>query len=487
MRKSDVSPVGENLRSDSVASLELLALDGLTDLGIIMLDKDGVIRGWNRGAEVIKGYSREEIIGRHLSVLYTMEDRETGKPGRILQYAREKGRYEEEEIRVRKDGSRHWAHVLIVALRDKNGRLLGYADITRNVSGRRRQLVELQNMKYALDQSAIVAITDRSGKILYVNDKFVEISQYSREELVGKTHRMVNSGYHSREYMENIWKTILSGKVWRGEIRNRAKDGSYYWVDTTITPLLDEFGTPVQFIAIRTDITKRKELERQKDDFIGIASHELKTPLTSLKGYVQLLRRRIDGLKDPSAALFISKVENQVDKLNGLVQDLLDVTRIDAGKLSYQKTAFDINALAGEVVDTMQYTTEKHRISLKGESAHQVWGDRDRIGQVLVNFLSNAIKYSPQADSIEVSVSSSDGQAQVCVKDYGVGIAPRDRVKVFDRFYRVSGPKEKTFPGLGLGLYICAEIIKRHRGRIWFDSEIGKGSSFCFSLPVRTS
>lgn len=463
---------------------EHIFLKQTTDLAIIMLDEKGHITSWNKGAQMAKGYIEEEVLGKHYSVLYAKGDIEDRKPEIILQEAKQKGRFEEEGIRVRKDGSQYWAHIVVTSIKDEEDRLLGFANVSRDITAQRRVLTDLKNMKYALDQSSIVAITDRSGMIEYVNDKFIEISKYKREELVGKTHRVINSKYHSKEYMEQIWKTILSGKIWRGEIQNRAKDGSHYWVDTTITPLIDEYGVPTKFIAIRNDITKRKELERQKDDFIGIASHELKTPLTSLKGYVQLLHKRCDKYEDNSVMLFLGKIERQIDKINLLVQDLLDVTKIEAGRLTYYKEEFDINELAREIIDTMQYTTDKHAIVRRGQALHKTYGDRDRIGQVLVNLLSNAIKYSPQSRNIEVNIQSKDKIIEICVRDYGVGIPDESQSHIFDRFYRANGTKEKTFPGLGLGLYICAEIIKRHGGKIWFTSESGKGTSFYFSLPA---
>jgi len=465
------------------APADMYGVGEISHYSFILLDTGGFITAWNRGAQELTGYSRQEAIGKHISFLYPREERETDHASRVLSQAQKTGCYEEDGIRVRKDGSRFWANIVVTPLYGKNHTVSGFVNVSRDITSQRKDVNELKNMKYALDQSSIVAITDRSGMIQYVNDKFLEISKYSRDELIGKTHRVINSKHHPKEYMENIWKTILSGKVWRGEIKNRAKDGSHYWVDTTITPLIDEYGKPKQFIAIRNDITKRKELERQKDDFIGIASHELKTPLTSLKGYLQLMQRQTGKYNDEKANLFMAKMERQIDRLSLLIQDLLDVTRIEAGKLSYQHETFDFNVLLREIVDTMQYTTDKHVIRQEGKAEHPVYGDKDRIGQVLVNLLSNAIKYSPHAEKIDVAVSSNGRNMRVCVKDSGVGIPKENQYRVFDRFYRVAGVKERTYPGLGLGLYISAEIITRHKGKIWFESEPGKGSSFCFTLP----
>lgn len=344
-------------------------------------------------------------------------------------------------------------------------------------------LEELKYLKYALDQSAIVAITDKSGMIEYVNDKFIEISKYSRDELVGKTHRVINSKYHSKEFFRTMWQTILSGQVWRGEIRNRAKDGSYYWVDTTITPVLDESGKPKKFIAIRSDITTRKELEQQKDEFIGIVSHELKTPVTSLKGYVQFLEKRFAQMNDQASSNYMSKMNNQITKLVALIGDLLDVTRSEAGKLQFNLEIFDLNELVAETIESLKLSETNHVLTNQGKSDSLIFGDRDRIGQVLTNLISNAVKYSPEADEVIVNIAQKDHEVQVTVQDFGLGIAVDEQEKIFQRFYQANGNGVR-YPGLGLGLYISAEIIHRHHGKIWVDSSLGEGSTFGFSLSI---
>lgn len=346
-------------------------------------------------------------------------------------------------------------------------------------------LEELKYLKYALDQSAIVAITDKSGMIEYVNDKFVEISKYSREELVGKTHRVINSKHHSKEFFRDMWQTILSGNVWRGEIRNRAKDGSYYWVDSTITPVLDESGKPKKFIAIRSDITKRKELEQQKDEFIGIVSHELKTPVTSLKGYAQFLEKRFVKKEDQASAEYMSKMNTQITKLVSLIGDLLDVTRNESGKLQFNLDVFDLNELVAETLESLKLGDSKHSLIRKGKIKSKIFGDRERIGQVLTNLLTNAVKYSPDADQVFIKLTQSGEAAAVTVQDFGMGIAAEEHEKIFQRFYRANGNGVR-YPGLGLGLYISSEIIRRHNGEIWVESREGEGSTFGFSLPVIT-
>jgi PAS domain S-box-containing protein len=252
-----------------------LLLDGVKDYAIYMLDPEGNVISWNAGAARIKGYLQEEILGKHFSCFYTPEARGAGRPSEELQQSLANGRFEEQALRVRKDGSSFWANVVITPMYDDQGKLRGFSKIARDITERRRAeevmqeslatseaaLKELADQKFALDQHAIVAVTNVQGTITYVNEKFCTISQYSKEELIGQNHRILNSGHHPKEFFHQMYQTIANGQVWRGEIKNRAKDGSIYWVDTTIVPTLATDGKPRQYVAIRADITERKRAE----------------------------------------------------------------------------------------------------------------------------------------------------------------------------------------------------------------------------------
>jgi len=267
------SEPGESLRrpGDDLRESEerfRLLVEGVEDYAIFMLDPAGRIVSWNDGAERIKGYKAEEVIGEHASVFYAEEDVERGLPEEQLRVAAAEGRYEEEGLRVRKDSSRFQADVVITALRDEGGNLRGFSQVTRDITARkeaeealRSSLRQLADLKAALDESAIVAITDERGKITYVNDKFCEISKYYREELLGQDHPVFNSDYVPKELIDELWSTIARGDVWRGEIKNRDRSGSPYWIDITIVPFLDEAGEPGQYFAICNDITRYKEAE----------------------------------------------------------------------------------------------------------------------------------------------------------------------------------------------------------------------------------
>ncbi|MBD2041613.1 PAS domain S-box protein [Microcoleus sp. FACHB-672] len=247
-----------------------LLVQSVKDYAIFRLDPQGYVVTWNEGAERIKGYQAKEIIGEHFSRFYTAEDLAQSRPERILQVTAAEGRFEDKGWRIRKDGSRFWADAIITALRDEAGNLIGFSKVTRDITATKIaeeeikiSLKQLSDIKFALDESVIVARTDHRGIINFVNNKFCEISKFSQEELVGQDHRILNSGYHPKEFFRTLWETISSGKVWEGEIKNRAKDGTYYWVDTTIVPLVDEQGKPFQYLAIRSDITELKRVEEE--------------------------------------------------------------------------------------------------------------------------------------------------------------------------------------------------------------------------------
>lgn len=231
------------------------------------------------------------------------------------------------------------------------------------------------------------------------------------------------------------------------------------------------------------EIEFRKEAERKKDEFISIASHELKTPLTSVKGYVQLLERSINKGDGETVRKHLTKAQGQLEKLNSLIADLLDISKIESGKLKFNKLHFSIDSLLDNVVEVMHQSNPEFRIRQTGKADCEIYGDEMRVEQVVVNFLTNAIKYSPGTDQIDLEVRIEDNQLYLSVKDYGIGMLPEQLDHVFDKFYRVEETSTR-FQGLGIGLYISAEIIKRHGGQIGVKSEYGKGSEFYFTMPL---
>jgi PAS domain S-box-containing protein len=519
----------------------------------------------------------------------------------------------------------------------------------------RRSFADLEVLLQTVSNAALISETNAQGTITFANDKFVEISKYTREELIGQNHRILKSGYHPQAYYVNLWQTITRGRLWRGLLKNRAKDGSFYWVDTSIAPIIGRDNKPIKYISVRIPITERQlaeeklqewateqnelrklsqkalsvsdlssiwdeaveilsntmqveycavykllsdqknliyeagtgiqnaqkgktvipagdidtmggfvvasrvpvivkdlttetrfavspllidsgavsgvsviiqgqdnpfgilevytakkrtfskeninfihsvanllanaarnQLDKRKDEFLGMASHEMKTPLTSIKTFVQLLQLHAKKQNDENSILFLSKINWQVDRLADLINDLLDISRINSGKIEYKDDVFALSDLVEEVVAEQQMLTKKHKITLKNSVYPKVYADKYRIGQVLTNFIGNAIKYTPEQGKIAVVIKEDENNAIVQVKDSGIGIPKEEQKHVFDRFYQGNKLKRQSFPGgLGLGLFIASNIINRHNGQIGVKSEEGKGSEFYFTLPSK--
>lgn len=272
-----------------------------------------------------------------------------------------------------------------------------------------------------------------------------------------------------------IWQTLKN----EGLLNHLAvKD--FYQFSFSIGTYCDVLASKIALVYHEDYVQTLKERDQHKDEFMSIATHELKTPVTSLKAFAQVLQSRFAKAGDAKSALHLAKMDAQLNKLTALIGDLLDATKIDAGKLQFHKEYFDFNDLVDEIVEQMQLTTERHTIIKHLDSAKIVYGDKTRIGQVMINLISNAIKYSPRKNKIIVSVQTDANQIKFCVQDFGIGIAKENYNKVFERFQRVNN--QDTFGGLGLGLFIATNIITRHRGKMWVTSKKGKGSTFCFTL-----
>ena len=236
-------------------------------------------------------------------------------------------------------------------------------------------------------------------------------------------------------------------------------------------------------ITLRQEIEFRKEAERKKDEFISIASHELKTPMTSIKGYIQLLERSLDKNDKETIRTRLHKVQNQIEKLNLLIADLLDISKIESGKLKFNKQYFSFDETLDHIIEIMQQSNPHVKIVKNGTLSRDVFGDEMRIEQVIINFITNAIKYGPDGEEIHISSEVRDQEIHFSVRDFGIGMSEEHQHKVFEKFYRIEETSER-FQGLGIGLYICQEIIDRHNGKIGVKSTAGKGSEFYFNLPL---
>ena len=340
-------------------------------------------------------------------------------------------------------------------------------------------LRSLDEIRYALDQAAIVAATDHRGIITYVNDKFCEISQYSRDELLGQDHRIVNSGYHPKEFMRELWRTIARGKVWRGEIRNRAKSGAFYWVDTTIVPFLDGNGKPRQYLAIRYDITSRKLAEAQLREQAALAhlgqlaavvAHEVRNPLAGLRAGLQIIDRRVPEPRDRSA---IAAMIQRIDGLNDKVEDLL----LYARPRPPRRQTVDVKALMRDVAASAQVATGRPDASIpvSGDDA-QVTADPEMLRAALLNLTMNACQAASNHE-VEVRVTTGDATCRIEVCDRGPGIAADIRDRVFEPFFTT------RVNGTGLGLAIVKRLLELQDGTIQLTDRNGGGTIAEVTMP----
>lgn len=328
---------------------------------------------------------------------------------------------------------------------------------------------------------------DKEGYITTWNVGAEQLKGYSQSEIIGKHHSI----FFSREEIDEgkPW-TALAQAMDEGRYEDESwrqkKDASTFWGNMIITPIKDGYDQIYGYSVITRDLTERREVDRRKDEFVSIASHELKTPLTSVKVFTQVLLKNLAPIADKTHIKYLMKMDMQIDKLTKLINDLLDVSKMQSGKIEFKKEPVNLVELTQEVVENMQAISDSHTIVLQGSLLHPIAGDSDRLSQVLINFISNAIKYSPQADRIEVSLAQDSQQAIVAVKDFGYGIDQKMQEKIFERFFRIYHSDLETISGLGMGLYIASEIVKRHDGKIWLESQSGEGSTFYMSLPLAT-
>jgi len=358
-------------------------------------------------------------------------------------------------------------------------------DISEYVKGKKTS-AELEFQKKALDEHAIVSITDVKGNITYANDKFCEISGYPREELLGQNHRLLKSEEHSDEFFKNLWRTIANGKPWHGEIKNSRKDGGYYWVEASIVPFLNEQGKPDKYVGIRTDITARKDAERAKAEFVSTASHELRTPLTSIKGALGLIK---SGTLDDNSDKLRSMVNiayNNSERLVLLINDILDMEKLEAGKMRFRMEPTDIAALLEEAVAANTGYGDEYGVTFTcfgTDTPAFVNVDKNRLMQVMANLLSNATKFSPRDGVVEVSLTRRDGDIRISVKDYGSGIPEEAQETIFEKFTQADSSDQRQKGGTGLGLSIVRMIVEEHDGHVGFTSTVDEGTTFYVDLP----
>ncbi len=355
---------------------------------------------------------------------------------------------------------------------------------------------EQQAILTALDTCALVSVTDSKGTITYANDAFLVATQYSLQELLGQNHRILKSGDQTDELFDGLWQTISASKTWRGIIKNRAKDGSYFWVDTIIIPLLDANGRPTQYVSVRflidnpTETASPANEEPRADhaqvEFVSVISHQLRTPLTAINWYTDMLLDNDGQQLSEEQKTYINEIRNGSRRMSSLVNAVLNVSRVELGTFMIVPTLTDLAALCREVVAEFAPALTSNKIKLHETYEHlpKVPVDENLFRLILRIFLDNARLYTSLEGSISVSLKKQDKAYVLAVTDTGMGIPKQQQQYVFNKLFRADNVKARDNNGTGLGLYVAKAVVDGAKGKIWFESTENHGATFYFSLPL---
>jgi PAS domain S-box-containing protein len=456
-------------------------------VGITLTTLEAKILKTNAAFIAITGYTEAELIHMHDFREITHPDDLQGNYklyDKLLTH--DIPNFVIEKRYINKNGHIVWVRNSASLVKDADGQASSIIIITEDITERKEAQAAVKNSEelfklVAETMPQKVFTTNAHGSIMYLNPQWVQFTGYTMDEI----HKLTLTHFiHPEDVEKNLemWHQALqTGESFLYEHRFLNKDGEYLWHLTRALPLRDDDGNILQWIGTITDINDQKLKEEKKDEFISIASHELRTPLTTVKAFFQLAKKTLNS--GDKAYGFIDKAGRQLDRLERLIADLLNVSKINAGKMVYNMDEFTFDDMLRETVESVQHTTTTHQIIVEHTADVKYKGDKLRIEEVLNNFLTNAIKYSPGADKVIVRSELDGTNLIVSVQDFGIGIAAENLTDIFDRFYRVDNTSMR-YQGLGLGLFIAAEIIKRHNGSFWIESELGKGSTFFFLLPL---
>ncbi len=461
-----------------------------TSMILILKGKDLIVRVANEAMLQTLGKGKD-IVGKPLLEILP-EIIEQGL-GELLHQVYETGQPSygyELPVYIIRNGVRELSYYTFVyqAQRGLNGEVVGVAVIANEVTPQATLNLKLKESEEYFRQiadlmPAKITNANADGSVTYFNKNWRDFTGMNFEDFR-------NFGYHNilhPDEVEEFQKRFNSAAEKRidleMEMRFLNKEGDYVWHLNRASPVIDENGNIKKWIGVTSDIQKIKDDERQKENFLSMASHELRTPVTTIKAYGQIAEMMLQKNGDKETLEIVSRMGGQIDKLNTLIGELLDFTKIQEGKLIYKEGFFDFNEFVKGVVEDMRHTTITHKISyIKGDNAH-IFGDKEKLSQVVNNLISNGIKYSPGSDKILVTTQLQEDGVTLSIQDYGIGIAKEAQEKVFEQFYRVTGDSQSTYPGMGIGLYICTEIIKRQGGKIWVEESNDTGSTFCLWLP----
>ncbi|PYQ15157.1 MAG: hybrid sensor histidine kinase/response regulator [Acidobacteria bacterium] len=492
----------------------LRLVEHVEDYAIFLLDADGRIASWNVGAECIKGYRADEVVGQHLSRFYTPEDVAAGRPAHALDVARREGVYRDEGWRLRKDGSRFWASIVLNALREPDGTLIGFLKITRDLTQRREAEDKLRQSeeRFRLLVEAVtdyaVFMLDTSGHVVSWNPGAERIKGYRAGEIIGSHFSRfypdadVKAGKPARELTIAAAEGRYEEEGWR--VR---KDGTLFWASVIITPLRDEGGRLRGFAKVTRDLTGRHEAEEQrlalareqaarveaekanqiKDEFMAVLSHELRTPLNAIVGWAQVIRSS-PGLPADQFQRGLDAIHRNAAVQAQIVGDVLDISRITTGKVRMSPRRVDAREIVAAAAETLRLAAEAKRLDLRASTPGEpvfIWADPDRIQQVVWNLLSNAVKFTPPAGRVELTLATRDAHAEITVTDTGAGIRPEFLPHVFESFRQADSSSSRAHGGLGLGLAIVKQLVELHGGEVEAHSEgQGRGATLRVRLPL---
>ncbi len=464
----------------------------LSPSAIYTVDRNRRILQWNKKAEDLTGYKAEEIIGKECLIF-------AGQP------CSERCGLFSGEVKIpavsmeckikRKDGEIRNISKNIDFLKDDKGNIIGGIESFEDVTERKQAEQELIKLTRAVEQSpSVVVITDMEGNITYVNPKFCQLTGYTKEEALGQNPRILKSGDQPAEFYKDLWDTILRGEEWRGNFCNKKKNGEEYWESASISPIRNEKGEVTHFLAVKEDITARKQAEEKakeamklKSEFISVVSHELRTPLTAIKEGISIVADGVTGDINKDQRDFLSVAKRNVERLARLINDVLDFQKLDSEQATLEFELCDLNMLSKDVMRTMATTAEKEKTEITldlQEDLPMIHMDCDRITQVLTNLVSNAIKYAG-GKPITIKTQQKNNTVKVSIIDQGEGIKEEDFDKLFQSFSQLKKGKERKTGSTGLGLVISKRIVEGHGGKIWVESKFGKGSVFSFVLPIK--
>lgn len=486
-----------------------LLVDNIKDYVIIMLDENGYVTTWNHGAENIIGYKASEIIGKSMSVFYTEDDISKKLPKIALETAKENGRFEEEGWKLKKNGTRFWSHVVMTPLYDHAGKLIGYGQVQRDLSLIKKNehalLMMNERLQGIMNSSHLaIMVTDLKGKIVLFNHAAENMLGYSAMEILDKCTPLI---FHDAEEISQATdklskkfnRSIKPGfdvlitnleinKVNEHDWTYIRSDGTRFPVLLSVTPLRSMSGKAITgYLFIALDITERKALNQLKNEFISVVSHELRTPLTSVYGSMALLDKKIKYKLDKQEDELLNIAIKNTGRLIRLINDILDIEKMDSGKMIFNLNRYDVNKLVEEAVSLNQSFANTFSIKIKiTKTLYNVFihVDHDRFIQVLTNLIANAVKFSEKLMEVKIGISMHGTDVRIEVIDEGQGIPISFRDKIFDKFSQADASTKRDMQGTGLGLNIAKTIIENMNGKINFVSETGKGSTFYIDLPI---